>query len=182
MQQAQQTAAAQAEGPAAASSAPQQLTHAGTAEAAAAHAVLPAGPVGNDNLCLLVKFVAMQQNKLPQLMQLLSAAAQTSSAAAGVTDLHASEQHAVLLHVLALEAAAVPAASPLPGLTLDKGSNGNSSTAGGAGITWLQYTVQMLQKLWAQVTAAAAMTAGVCDSPTPTSHLLEAVLQVWHAS
>lgn len=181
MPQAQQTGAAHAEGPASASSAPEQAAQAGAAEAAAAQAALHAVPAGNDNLCLLVKFVAMQQNQLPQLMHLLSQPEQTSSGAAGTGALQASEQHAVLLHVLALEAAAVPAASPLPGLSLDKvdkGSSESSSAAASARTTWLQYTVQLLQDVWGTVTAAAAPAAGVCDSPTPTAHLLEAVLQV----
>jgi hypothetical protein len=164
------------------------------AGAALASAALPPG---NDNLCLLVKFVAMQQNKLQQLMQVLSKSGADSQPAA--RPLQACEQHAVLLHVIAMEAAAVPAASPLPGLSFDAAAaasisqqHGNSHqdiglcTVSGyssdnssqQSSNWLRYTVDLLQDVWSQAVAAAATTAGVCSIPTATGHVLEAVLQV----
>jgi hypothetical protein len=154
-------------------------------------------PPGNDNLCLLVRFFAMQQNKLQQLMQVLSQSGADSQPAA--LPLQASEQHAVLLHVVAVEAAAVPSASPLPGLSFESAAGAstcqppaNSSQGTGAfthsgaandssslhSSNWLRYTVGLLQDVWNQAVAASAATAGVCDSPTATGHVLEAVLQV----
>lgn len=137
-------------------------------------------PPGNDNLCLLVKCVAMQHNKLQQLMQLLSPQQQRQQQLTKAA-FHAVEQHAVLLHVVALEAAAVPAGSDVPGLSLAVDAGG-SSCAGGDGSSssssWLQYVVQLLQELWAQASAAAALTPGVCSNPTAVAHALEAVLQV----
>lgn len=165
-------------------------------------AAAPAVPAGNDNLCLLVKFVAMQQNHLQQLMELIAgpaaavdagstSAQQTtvSSSTAAHTNgapaaLHVVEEHAVLLHVVAVEAAGVPAAEALPGVPADllqlqqeagtksAGSNSDASSC------WLQYVVRLLQQVWQQALAAAVPAAGVCSKPTVTAHVLEALLQV----
>lgn len=135
-------------------------------------------PPRNDNLCLLVKCVAMQHNKLQQLMQLLSSQQQQQQLTQAA--FHAVEQHAVLLHVVALEAAAVPADSAVPGLSLAVDA-GRSSSAGGddsSSSSWLQYVVRLLQELWGQASVAAAPTPGVCSNPTAVAHALEAVLQV----
>ena len=158
-------------------------------------------PAGNDNLCLLIKVLAMQHNHLQQLMELLcptaAAAAATGAGcissspqeppatAANLASFPATEHHAVLLHVVALEAAAVPAACQLPGVPLAEPGAGNqqqqqeqseaqeSSSPAAAG-SWLQYVVCLLQAVWAQALAAAAPTAGVCSQPTATAHVLEA--------
>jgi hypothetical protein len=147
-------------------------------------------PPGNDNLCLLVKFVAMQHNKLRQLMQLLSPQQdpqqqqqqqqqQEEQQESKQAAFHAVEQHAVLLHVVALEAAAVPAGSSVPGLSLPVDAGGSSSAGeDDSSSSWLQYVVQLLQELWGQASAAAAPTPGVCSNPTAVAHTLEAVLQV----
>lgn len=164
-------------------------------------------------MCLLVKFVAMQSNRLQQLMDLLqSSAAQQSSghqqppaapAAVAVQQdctaqddtalppFAATEQQAVLLHIVALEAAAVPAASQLPGLPAagagaaaaassceQQQCVGASTASTGASpqSCWLQYVVELLRAVWAAALATAAPTAGVCSRPT--AHVLEATLHV----
>lgn len=167
-------------------------------------------PAGNDNVCLLVKFVAMQSNRLQKLMDLLqSPAAQqsqghpqppaapaaaavqqdyTAQNDAGLPPFTATEQQAVLLHIVALEAAAVPAASQLPGLPAAAAGAAASlceqqqcvgaSTARSPGSSWLQYVVDLLRVVWAAALATAGPTAGVCSRPTATAHVLEATLHV----
>lgn len=146
-------------------------------------------PPGNDNLCLLVKYVAMQHSKLQPLMQLLAPQQQgtrpsTAPPDAAVMPFVATEWHAVLLHVVAVEAAAVPAGSPLPGVLLEAAQSSSSvqqaaiTVSNGSSADWLQYAVQLLQEVWSAVSAATAPTQGVCSKPTADAHVLEALLHV----
>jgi hypothetical protein len=144
-------------------------------------------PPGNDNLCLLVKYVAMQHSKLQPLMQLLAPQQQGTRPSTAPTDASviafvSTEWHAVLLHVVAVEAAAVPAGSHLPGVPLEAAHSGCSDQQEGSTMSsstdWLQYAVQLLQEVWGAVSAAAAPASGVCSKPTANAHVLEALLHV----
>jgi hypothetical protein len=148
------------------------------AAAAAGHA--------NDNVCLLIKFVALQQSRLQQVLDCLcsdgraapGAVPPSSGSSSSARCFAPSEAQAVLLHVVALELAGTPAASPLPGQPAPNGAaNGASEQPAG----WLQSVVSLLRVVWQQAVAAAAPGTGVCSQPTAGAHVLEATLQVLRA-
>lgn len=161
---------------------------------------------GNDNVCMLVKHLCMQNNMLRPLMELLvdqpEARQHLAPASKAAGGLHGfTEQQVVLLHIIALEAAAVPADALLPGVPLltaaTRSNNGRTACAAdpATGLSrsshpdvdtiislssWLQYTVDLLPQVWAQALAGAKPTPGVCSSPSLIGHLLEATLLVSH--
>jgi hypothetical protein len=94
--------------------------------------------------------------------------------------LQATEEQAVLLHIVAAELAAVPAACPLPGADSHRPAQPAQQQGQQAGGTccWLACVVQLLALVWQQAVSAAPASAGVCKQQTPVAHVLEATLQV----
>uniref|UniRef100_A0A383VNF2 Ataxin-10 domain-containing protein n=1 Tax=Tetradesmus obliquus TaxID=3088 RepID=A0A383VNF2_TETOB len=150
---------------------------------------------GNDNLCLLVKAVALQHDCLQQVMQCLQlsgeAADGDSSAAWSPADTGSSSSsssscssqqaaalqsniaHAVLLHIVEAEVGTVPNAEASPaGSQVDKAAQPEQQQQQQQQVLgWLACLVGLVEQLSRQISSAAAG----CDSVV--AHVLEATLQ-----
>lgn len=141
-----------------------------------------AGSGSHDNLCLLVKAVALQHGRLQQLLENLQlddsiehgsdsntdSGAQTTSAA----HLRVNMAHAVLLHLVASEAATVPAAH-----IEDVEAQQEQYLQSEQCLPWLRYLVGLLRTLW-----LTTKCSDISGHGTVAAFALEATLQVGHVS
>jgi hypothetical protein len=147
---------------------------------------------GNDNLCLLVKAVTLQYDRLQQVMQCLqlskdtphgdssaacdtvnTASSSSSSSSQLLLDLEVNVAHAVLLHIVETEMGTVPdAKSTLDSKQQDAApQQSQEQQQQQRPLGWLACLVGLVRQLSSQVSSSAAE----CD--TVAVHVLEATLQ-----